>query len=59
VAASNTAMLFIDRSVGGNISDGLTCLSYPTDEDAPNHCVRYVHVDPTFSVDELVSARRL
>lgn len=51
VAAANTAMLFVDRSVGANISDGLTCLSYPTDEDAPNNCVRYQHVDPNFSVD--------
>lgn len=50
-AAANLRMLFIDRSVGGNINDGLTCLSYPSDEVAPNHCVRYEHTVPTYSVD--------
>jgi hypothetical protein len=50
-AATNLRMLFIDRSVGSNISDGLTCLSYPSDEEAPNHCVRYEHTVSTYSVD--------
>jgi hypothetical protein len=44
-------MFFMDRSVGGNIDEGLNCLSNPSDEDAPNHCVRYSHVVPQFSVD--------
>ena len=50
LAAQNTSMLFMDRSVGGNISDGLTCLSYASDEVAPSHCKRYIHVDPRYSV---------
>src|SRR5690606_11229312 len=45
-AAANLRMLFIDRSVGGNISDGLTCLSYPSGELAPNHCSRTEHREP-------------
>jgi len=49
-AAANMRMLFIDRSVGGNINDGLTCLGYASDEVAPSHCKRYEHVDPAFSV---------
>ena len=50
-AAAALDMMFMDRSVGMNISDGLDCLSYPSDEDAPNACVRYEHTDPAFSVD--------
>lgn len=50
-AAASLNMLFVDRSVGQNISEGLTCLSYPTDEEAPSHCVEYEHVVPEFSVD--------
>lgn len=51
-AAENLDMLFIDRSVGANIDGGLDCLNYPTDEDAPNHCIRYEHTgDSNFSVD--------
>jgi len=50
-AAAGTRTLFIDRSVGGNINEGLTCLSYPSDEEAPNSCRRINHVDPSFSVD--------
>lgn len=50
-AAARLTMLFVDRSVGQNISDGLSCLSNPTDEEAPNHCVRHEHVAPEFSVD--------
>jgi len=50
-AAANLAMFFMDRSVGGNIDAGLDCLSYPSDEVAPNYCVRYEHVVPAFSVD--------
>jgi hypothetical protein len=50
-AAEAIHMLFIDRSVGSNINDGLTCLGYESDEAAPSHCKRWQHVDPTFSVD--------
>ena len=50
LAAQNTPMLFMDRSVGGNISDGLSCLGYSSDEVAPSHCKRYVHLDPRYSV---------
>lgn len=50
-AAASMRMLFIDRSVGGNISDGLTCLNYPSDEDALSSCTRYEHLEPAFSVD--------
>jgi hypothetical protein len=53
-AAAALNMLFIDRSVGQNISDGLTCLSNTSDETAPNHCVRYEHVVPSYSVDPSV-----
>ena len=49
-AASNIPMLFIDRSVGGNISDGLTCLNYPSDEVALSSCKQYQHVVPAYSV---------
>ncbi|MCB8923528.1 MAG: hypothetical protein H6662_18225 [Ardenticatenaceae bacterium] len=48
-AAANTQMFFMDRSVGGNINDGLTCLGYESDELAPSSCKRYIHVDPTYS----------
>ncbi len=50
-AAANLRMLFIDRSVGGNISDALDCLNYPSDEVAPSSCKRYEHVVPAFSAD--------
>jgi hypothetical protein len=50
-AAESLSMLFVDRSVGGNVSDGLTCLSYPTDEQSPSSCRRLTHVDPAFTVD--------
>lgn len=49
-AAANLDMIFINRSVGGNIADGLTCLNTPWDQ-APNNCKRYEHVAPHFSVD--------
>lgn len=50
-AAENLHMFYMDRSVGGNISSGLDCLSYPSDEDAPNSCSIYIHPVPEFSVD--------
>jgi hypothetical protein len=49
-AAEALRMFFMNRSVGGNISEGLTCLSFPSDEQAPSHCKRYTHVAPEFSV---------
>lgn len=49
-AARNTPMLFVDQSVGLNISEGLTCLGYASDEVAPNSCKRYNHPVPAFSV---------
>ena len=50
MAAQATSMLYMDRSVGGNISEGLDCLAFPTDEVSLNHCRRWAHVDPNFSV---------
>ncbi len=50
-AAASLSMLFVDRSVGMNIDEGLDCLSYPSNLDAPNNCNRYEHVDPRYSVD--------
>lgn len=50
-AASNLRMMFMDRSVGANIYEGITCLSYPH-SSAPNHCKRYEHGGtPSFPVD--------
>ncbi len=50
-AASNLRMMFMNRSVGANIYDGITCLSYPH-SSAPNHCKRYEHGgNPSFPVD--------
>jgi hypothetical protein len=48
-AAANLTMMFVDRSVGVNIHDGLTCLNYPSDEAAPTSCKRFNHVVPQFS----------
>lgn len=53
-AAANLRMHYIDRSVGGNINDGLDCLTNSSSTGAPNHCVRYQHVVPEFSVDPSV-----
>jgi len=48
-AAAAMTMMFTNRSVGSNISDGLTCLSYESDVVAPTSCKRYVHAVPAFS----------
>jgi hypothetical protein len=48
-AARSLRLLFINRSVGSNINDGLNCLSYPTIQQAPNHCKR-----PSLDASELV-----
>ncbi|HET7011054.1 MAG TPA: hypothetical protein VFI11_09785, partial [Anaerolineales bacterium] len=50
-AAADLAMLFIDRSVGDNINEGLTCLGYENDESARSHCRIYTHVAAEYSVD--------
>ncbi len=50
-AAANLRMIYIDRSVGANISDGLSCLAFESDEAAPNHCRRFEHPNPIFSSD--------
>jgi hypothetical protein len=48
-AAANLRMMFVNRSVGSNINDGLTCLTYPSTQDAPTACKRTAHVVPAFS----------
>lgn len=48
-AAANLTMMFVDLSVGQNITDGLSCLSYSSDEAAPTNCKRFNHVVPQFS----------
>ena len=48
-AARNLRMLFMDRSVGGNIHDALSCLSVPH-ASAPSHCKRYQHRDRAYAV---------
>jgi hypothetical protein len=49
-AAAGIPMFYMDRSVGANISDGLSCLSNLWDE-APYFCKIYNHPVPEFSVD--------
>lgn len=49
-SAAALRMFFMDRSVGGNIDEGLSCLAVPHAE-APNHCKRADHAVPEFSVD--------
>ncbi len=50
-AASNLRMMFMNRSVGANIYEGITCLSYPH-SSAPNHCKRWQHTGtPSYSVE--------
>ena len=39
-AAEQLRILFMDRSVGSNINDGLTCLSYSSWISSPSHCRR-------------------
>lgn len=48
--ARNLRMLFMDRSVGGNISDALGCLSYPH-ASAPSFCKRHTHRDSAYAVN--------
>ena len=50
--AAALQMFFVDRSVGGNINNGLSCLSFDTDEDAPDYCSRWEHPGtPSYPVD--------
>jgi hypothetical protein len=42
-AAEDLTMVFVNRSVGANINDGLTCLDFASDDAAPSSCKRYVH----------------
>lgn len=48
-AAADMAMVFVNRSVGANINEGLTCLGYETSDLAPTSCKRYTHIVPAFS----------
>lgn len=48
--AAGLRMVYIDRSVGNNISEALDCLMSPNEQSAPNHCRRTEHPDPEFSV---------
>jgi hypothetical protein len=48
-AAANLHMLYIDASVGMNISLGLDCLSTPS-TSASSYCKRWEHVDDNYSV---------
>ncbi len=50
-AAADLRMLFIDHSVGQNISEGLDCTASASLEAAPNRCRRFEHVVPAFSAD--------
>jgi len=51
-AAQNMKAMFVDRSVGWNISEYLTCLSYASDEAAPSRCRRN-HGTPAYTVSPL------
>lgn len=48
-AARNISLIFADRSVGANISDGLGCLA-TAHSSAPNVCKRYEHPVAQFSI---------
>ncbi len=48
-AARDLRLFFMDRSVGGNISDALSCLASPF-ETAPSACKRYQHRDSAYAV---------
>lgn len=49
-AAARLRLLFMDRSVGGNIDQSLSCLAV-LHADAPNFCRRYQHRDSAYAVD--------
>jgi hypothetical protein len=48
IAAVQTSVLFVDRSVGDNINSGLTCLSTPY-ATALNSCKRWKHKAPAYT----------
>lgn len=48
--AADINMVFIDRSVGGNIDDGLNCLTTPSAQ-APSRCTRNDHPVAAFQVN--------
>jgi hypothetical protein len=48
--AAQLRMLFMDRSVGANISSSLDCLASPW-STAPSYCKRYQHRDSAYAVD--------
>lgn len=50
-AAAALRVLFVDHSVGQNISDGLDCMAFPSLEAAPSRCRRFAHVAPELSAD--------
>lgn len=52
-AAASLSMAFVDRSVGFNIHQGLSCLTHETNATAPNYCKRWQHVPnhPEFNVE--------
>lgn len=50
-SAGTLRMLFIDHSVGANISDGLDCTAHRSIESAPSRCRRFEHVRPELSAD--------
>ena len=58
-AAEQLRILFMDRSVGSNINDGLTCLSYSNWISSPSHC-RRAYIDnsltnwKTFTGNDLI-----
>jgi hypothetical protein len=50
-AAAALRVLFIDHSVGANISDGLDCMASASLASAPSRCTRFEHVRPELSAD--------
>ncbi len=50
-AAAGLRVLFIDHSVGFNISTGLDCYGSESQAVAPNACKRFDHVLPELSAD--------
>ena len=48
-AAAAIPMVYVNRSVGFNISEGLSCLAYASDAVALASCKRYTHIVPQFS----------
>jgi len=49
-SAAQMRMIFIDRSVGENIDNGLTCLGYPSSTSSPSRCRRDQHKVPAYNV---------